>query len=91
MKLKWTSKAHSDLRRLYDFLAPVNRPAAIRVVRTLIKAPEQLLEYPRIGEKLDAFAPKEVRRIFLGAYEIRYQVRAGDIFVLRIWHSREDR
>ncbi|OJU06405.1 MAG: plasmid stabilization protein [Rhizobium sp. 63-7] len=87
MKLKWTSKAHSDLRRLCDFLAPVNKPAAIRVVRTLIKA----LEYPRIGEKLDAFAPKEVRRIFLGAYEIRYEVQAGDIFVLRIWHSREDR
>ncbi|CAN7540736.1 type II toxin-antitoxin system RelE/ParE family toxin [Rhizobium sp. LjRoot30] len=91
MALKWTSKAHSDLQRLYDFLAPVNRQAAARIVRTLIKAPEQLLEYPRIGEKLEAFAPREVRRIFLGEYEIRYELREADIFVLRIWHSREDR
>ena len=28
MELKWTSKALSDLARLYDFLAPVNKPAA---------------------------------------------------------------
>jgi hypothetical protein len=26
MELQWTGKALSDLVRLYDFLAPVNRP-----------------------------------------------------------------
>ena len=28
MELQWTSKAQEDLTRLYEFLAPVNRPAA---------------------------------------------------------------
>jgi plasmid stabilization system protein ParE len=28
MELEWTSKALSDLVRLYDFLAPVNKQAA---------------------------------------------------------------
>jgi plasmid stabilization system protein ParE len=29
MELKWTSKALSDLVRLYDFLAPVNKQAPV--------------------------------------------------------------
>ncbi len=30
MELKWTSKAISDLARLYEFLALANKPAAAR-------------------------------------------------------------
>ena len=55
MELKWTGKALSDLSRLHDFLAPVNRLAAVRVVRSLTAAPARLLEHPRIGEKLEEF------------------------------------
>jgi len=53
MELKWTSKALSDLTRLYDFLAPVNQPAGARTVQALAAAPAGLLVNPRIGEKLD--------------------------------------
>ena len=52
MQLKWTSKALSDLARLYDFLAPVNKRAAARTVQSLMAAPARLLEQPRLGEKL---------------------------------------
>ena len=55
MELKWTSRALSDLARLYDFLAPVNQPAAARTVQALAAAPAGLLVNPRIGEKLDEF------------------------------------
>lgn len=50
MELKWTGKALSDLARLYDFLAPVNKAAAARAVQALAKAPTILLTSPRIGE-----------------------------------------
>lgn len=39
MELQWTSKALSDLARLYEFLAPANRQAAALVVQSLTKAP----------------------------------------------------
>ena len=91
MELKWTSKALSDLARLYDFLAPVNKPAAARTVQALVAAPASLLVNPRIGEKLDEFDPREVRRILVGKYEIRYEVQESTIYVLRLWHTREDR
>jgi plasmid stabilization system protein ParE len=91
MELKWTSKALSDLARLYDFLSPVNKRAAARTVQSLTSAPLRLLEQPRIGEKLDEFEPREVRRIFVGHYEMRYEMQGSTIFVLRLWHGREDR
>jgi plasmid stabilization system protein ParE len=91
MELKWTSKALSDLARLYDFLAPVNKQAAARIVQALTSAPARLREYPRIGEKLEEFEPREVRRILVGDYEMRYEIQEIKIFVLRIWHTKEDR
>ena len=48
MELKWTSKALSDLTRLYEFLALANKPAAARVVQALTQAPAILLTNPRI-------------------------------------------
>jgi plasmid stabilization system protein ParE len=91
MELKWTGKALSDLARLYEFLAPVNRSAAARTVQSLTAAPASLLANPRIGEKLDEFEPREVRRILVGHYEMRYEIQASTIYVLRLWHTREDR
>lgn len=91
MELKWTSKALFDLVRLNDFLIPVNPAAAVRVVQTLTKAPTLLLANPRIGEQLFQFEDREVRRMLVGQYEIRYEIRGATIYVLRLWHTREER
>lgn len=91
IEIKWTAKAQSDLIRVYDFLAPVNRPAAIRAAQTLSSAPLQLLQHPRIGERLEEFEPRDVRRILVSAYEMRYEIAGSTVFILRIWHGREDR
>ncbi|MFC5474690.1 type II toxin-antitoxin system RelE/ParE family toxin [Paraherbaspirillum soli] len=91
MELKWTSKALSDLSRLYEFLASVNRNAAARTVQSLTAAPTILLTNPRVGESLEEFEPREVRRILVGHYEMRYEIQESVIYVLRLWHTREDR
>lgn len=91
MELKWADKAVSDLARLYEFLAPVNRDSAARTVQALTAAPTSLLANPRIGEKLEEFEPREIRRILVGHYEMRYEIQESTIYVLRLWHSREDR
>jgi len=91
VKLQWTSKAHDDLSRLYSFLAKSNAEAAAKAARALVAAPERLLAQPRIGETLEEFEPREVRRLLIWRYEMRYEIRQKTIFVLRIWHVREDR
>ena len=91
MELKWTSKALSDLARLYEFLAPANQSAAARAVQTLTKTPTILLTNPRIGEQLFEFQPREVRRLLVGHYEMRYEIDGSTIYLLRLWHTREAR
>ncbi|MFA5809721.1 MAG: type II toxin-antitoxin system RelE/ParE family toxin [Thermoleophilia bacterium] len=91
MEVKWTARALSDLVRLYEFLTSVDRQAAAHTVQALAATPRSLLAHPRIGEKLEEFEPREVRRILVGHYEMRYEIRESVIYVLRLWHTREDR
>lgn len=91
MKIQWTTKALSDLLRLHEFLSVKDTPAAARTVQALSAAPEMLLDQPRIGEKLDEFDGREVHRIIVGRYEMRYEIQDSIIYVLRIWHTRENR
>ena len=91
MDIKWTSKALSDLHHLFEFLAPVNRQAAANTAQTLVATPERITDQPRIGEKLDEFETREVRRLLVGHYEMRYEINNDILYVLRIWHTRERR
>ena len=91
MALRWTSSARSDLVRLYEFLQSVDVPAAARVVRQLVAGAKRIPAYPRLGTRLAEFESREVRRVLVGDYEIRYEVTNTDIFILRIFHVREDR
>lgn len=91
MALRWTSKAHSDLVRLFEFLHPVNPVSAGRVVRQLTAGVKRLARHPRLGVHLPEFGPREVRRVIVGDYEVRYEVTARDVFILRLFHTREDR
>jgi plasmid stabilization system protein ParE len=91
MELMWTSKALSDLAILYAFLASVNQPAAARAVQSLTNAQTTLLTSPRIGDQLFEFEQREIRRIFVGTYEVRYEIQESTIYVLRLWHTREHR
>ena len=91
MEIRWTSKALSDLSRLFEFLALVNTPAAAKTVQALTAAPVRILDQPRIGERLDEFEPREIRRLLVGHYEMRYELDHDILYVLRIWHTRERR
>jgi plasmid stabilization system protein ParE len=91
MELKWTSGALSDLTRLYEYLAPVNQKAAANAVQSLTTAPTLLLDNPHIGEQLFQFEPREVRRFIIKQYEIRYEIQGNIIYLLRLWHTREER
>ena len=84
-------EALDDVQRLYDFIKLHNPEAAAKVVQKLARVPQMLLEHPRIGEQLFRFYPREVRRLLVDAYEIRYEIQNDDIYILRIWHSREAR
>lgn len=41
--------------------------------------------------RLEGFDPREVRRLIVGDYELRYEINDDGIVVLRIFHGLEDR
>jgi len=83
--------AYGDLRRLHAFLEPVNPGAAARAVRAIVSRVGRIPAQPRLGERLPRFGSREVRRVLVGDYEIRYELINTDLIVLRIFHAREDR
>jgi plasmid stabilization system protein ParE len=91
MRLRWSPRASADLVRLAEFLRPKSRAAAARIVRMLMAGPRRLVDYPRSGEQVEGAGEVELRRLLVDAYEIQYEVRANEIVVARIFHTREER
>jgi plasmid stabilization system protein ParE len=91
MKIVWAEKAAADIGRLHEFLSAVAPDAAAASVSALLAAPSKLIAYPRLGERVDGFEPREVRRVIVGRYEMRYEIAGDVITILRIWHGREER
>ena len=91
MNIRWTDAARDDVVRLEQFLRQMNEQAAARAVQMIVSAPEKLLQMPRLGTAVEGYEPHEVRRLIVGTYELRYELVAEGIAVLRVWHTREDR
>lgn len=90
-RIVWQPPALMDLARLYDFLAAKNPRAANAVLSHLRNAPRTLRTQPRLGTTLSEFSPREVRRLIVGDYELRYEIRVDTAHILRVWHCLEDR
>jgi len=89
--LRWTRSAYADLQRIHEFLAPVSPAAAARSVRAVVARVRRIPSQPRLGERLSGFGQREVRRVVVQTYEVRYEISGTDVHVLRIFHTREDR
>lgn len=91
MQVIWSDHALQDLERLREFIADVNAEAAAQVLQSLVLAPVNLLTHSRIGPALARYEPREVRRLIVGNYEMHYELRANALYILRVWHTRENR
>lgn len=91
MRVTWTGKSLEDLERLYAFLKPVSPQAAANIVKNLTAGAKRLELFPQIGTALPEFAPRDVRRLIIAEYEMRYELKDDAVFILRLWHTREDR
>ena len=90
MKLAFSRAAVSDLVRLREFIAVRNPTAAVRVATRLRTAISRLTDSPQIGRPVEDL-PGEIRELIFGKYVVRYQVRQTTVYILGIWHGREDR
>ena len=91
MKIQWTQPALKDAARLYEFIASDNPAIAAGVLEGIRAGTTRLSQFPQMGERLEKYNPRQVRRIFIGPYEIRYELTSDTVTILRLWHARERR
>lgn len=93
MNLVWLPQAQADIQRLYDFLLERDPRAVERAIRAIQLGAQRLLDFPRVGRRMDdATERRELSVPFgAGAYILRYRIHEDTIVVIRVWHSREER
>lgn len=92
MKLLYASEAVRDLERLREFIAEKNPAAAQRISGELLKGIQNLKQFPQLGVEVPrAPDPKRVRDLVVDRYVVRYLALDAAIYILRIWHHKEDR
>lgn len=75
------------LREAPQVLARVNAEAGADGAQKLVEAATRLVSSPRLGARCGEFAPREVRCLIVGDYELRYEIAQTTIYVLRLWHT----
>ena len=90
MKLVYTGPALRDLDRLRHWIAEHNPSAARRMISKLKRILSQLLHFPLLGIAIEE--TPEIRDLIIDAYIVRYRIDTEKriIYILRIWHGRED-
>ena len=91
MKVKYSPESISDLQRLVDFVENKNPYAARRIAIDLQEGIEKLKQFPQIGlPVLKASDPEEIRDLYVSNYTVRYLITDDVIYVLRVWHGKEN-
>ena len=92
MKVSYSREAIGDLIRLREFVATKNPQAAQKIARSIKKGISQLKTFPYLGVEVElAPNPEIIRDLIIGNYIARYLVHSKQIYILRIWHHKEER
>lgn len=89
MNLQFSESSVKVLIRLREFIAVHNPEVAERISLKLRQAIAKLVIHPNMGRPVPEF--ENVRELITGNYVVRYTVINNTVFILRIWHGKEDR
>ena len=91
IKVKYSQDSINDLQRVVEFVEKKNPYAARRIAIDLQEGVEKLKHFPLIGlPVLKAPDPEKMRDLYVGDYTLRYLIANEAIYILRIWHGREN-
>jgi plasmid stabilization system protein ParE len=91
MKVRYSLESINDLQRVVEFVEVKNPFAARRIAIDLQEGIDKLKQFPKIGlPVLKAPDPEQTRDLYLGQYTVRYHLTNKIIYILRIWHNKEN-
>ncbi len=89
MKLLFTQSAQRDLIRLREFIANKNPAAAARISQRLKQSIIRITDQHEMSVNIEGLPG--VQDLVSGDYIVRYTVIDQEIYILRIWHDKENR
>jgi plasmid stabilization system protein ParE len=90
MKVVISRQAQRDFAAQVRWLHDHSPQAGRRAATLIVEALDLLSDFPEIGVEGTTVRDKHLR-FGRDGFVIRYEVRSGEIFVRRIYHSRQDR
>ena len=91
MKVKYSPESVDDLQRVVEFVEVKNPFAARRIAIDIQEGVEKLKQFPKIGlPVMKASDPDKIRDLYVGNYTARYLIADKFIYILRIWHNKEN-
>ena len=91
MKIRYSPEAVTDLQRVVEFVENKNPFAARRIAIDLQEGVDKLKQFPEIGlPVMNAPDPSQIRDLFINDYTVRYLITDDVIYILRIWHDKEN-
>ncbi|MEI8633787.1 type II toxin-antitoxin system RelE/ParE family toxin [Vibrio sp. PP-XX7] len=91
MNIEYSPESINDLKRIHHFIIEKSPFAARRLAIDLQEGVEKLKSFPQIGlPVLGAPDPESIRDLYIGNYTVRYLVSDESIYILRVWHNKEN-
>lgn len=91
MDIQFTPESLDDLDRLRQFLMEAGAPYAKRMANDIVQSLQNLQLFPRLGLPVQrAPDPDVIRDLYIDKYCVRYLITTEVIYILRVWHGRED-
>jgi plasmid stabilization system protein ParE len=90
----WTETFEEDVLERIAFLYRQTNdyPGAVSLFSEMIADIRGKLEhFPNLGNRLEQFEARNVRRLLISRYEVRYEITGQEIVVLNIFHTLEER
>ena len=86
MRVRWVQAALANLNAEAEYIAHDNPSAAAHTVELIVRAVEQLKEFPSIGRPGRVPGTREL--VVAGTpYIVPYRIRAGYVEVIRVFHG----
>lgn len=91
IEVKYSSESLADLQRVVDFVEVKNPYAARRIAIDLQEGVSKLKQFPQVGlPVIKAPDPEKIRDLYVNDYTVRYLITAERIYILRVWHTKEN-
>ncbi|MEQ3631881.1 type II toxin-antitoxin system RelE/ParE family toxin [Thalassolituus sp.] len=91
IEVEYSPESMKDLQRVVEFVEVKNPYAARRIAIDLQEGNFKLKQFPEIGlPVIKAPDPEKIRDLYIGAYTVRYLITSGIVYILRVWHSKEN-